>query len=246
MAGSKSSQPLVSGAVVSGSDASAQDDKHHNGDPTQLLAAPGTQFVLNQSGIVQLKSGSVFMRADGATALQTGVGKVYAKKGGIAAIDATPGSMRVKACSGPNEISVVTTNKYHLPLHLASEVLVTDHRPSKGEALPDDGIGRRQMKAIAVDDKTTAIMGEFSIASMINSHPHLASIKHPLTQSSQQVRDRLLMHAAIIQQLHGSHGRYYTKPANTSNLPDGLFQGGAANGISLLKQERLPNVAWGH
>ena len=81
--------------------------------------------------------------------------------------------MRVKACSGPGLVSV-TVGDQTIALNPGEELFVADHKASRAESMPRDNIGRRQLRAYDLPNNKTAVIGEFSLGSMLSNTSHLA------------------------------------------------------------------------
>ena len=117
--------------------------------------------------------------------------------GGLALVSALEEGVRVKACTGPNSIAMVSGDK-RIALNPGNEVFVTDRKPSKEEAMPEDGIARRLLTAYAINDQLTMVLGDFSITSMINNEKYLSVLKSPVIGFDKQIAERLVRIAAII------------------------------------------------
>jgi hypothetical protein len=192
-------------------------------EPTRIIAQENAQFRVLDDGSIELFSGSAFISNANPTTVKTALGTVQAGKGGMALVTALEEGVRVKACTGPNSIAMVSGDK-RVPLNPGNEVFVTDRKPSKAEALPEDGIGRRMLTAYALNEKLTMVLGDFSITSMINNEKYLSVLKSPVIGSDKQIAERLVRIAAIVHHITGGKGRYFTSPKRAAAIPQGLLK----------------------
>src|SRR5262249_55331091 len=149
----------------------------------------GSTFKLNRTGNIDVTDGSAFLVVPTTHIINTPVGKVIAQKGSLLSLDSQNGKMRVRACSGFGAITVVAAKK-KVSLTTGQEILVTAHRPDKRDALPSDGVARRNITAHAMDEKFTAVVSDFSIPSMIMSNPHMQALRLPLTAEEKRVTSK--------------------------------------------------------
>lgn len=188
--------------------------------PVSMLAARGSTFKLNRTGNIDVVDGSAFLVLPTTHVINTPVGKVIARKGSLLSLDSGRTKMRVRACSGMGDVTVVAAGK-KVALAIGQEILVADHRPEKSDALPDDGVGRRNVVAHAIDEKFTAVLSDFSIPSMIVANPHLLALRMPVTSEEKKVSDQLIKMSAVLQQVTSKHGPYLVQPHETSMVaPD--------------------------
>jgi hypothetical protein len=207
-------------------------------EPARLLAEKESQFSLTQPGHVKLMKGSLFMRSSDATVVDTPLGQVHGVKGSMFKVSANEGNTRVQALSGPDEVSVVA-GKRLIPLNCGKEVFISDHKPSQTESIPADGVGRRGMSAYALDGALSAIVGDFSMVTLLNSATYLNTLRHPVSTNDQQLHAQIIKAAAVIQQVLGNRGRYYVAPKERASapLPDWVFKttGNKPGSLPLLK-----------
>jgi hypothetical protein len=183
--------------------------------PVFMLAGMDTLFRHSVNGGLEIRSGSLFLNVPDKTVCNTKVGQVHLAKNALAMVEAKEGCMRVKACSGPGAVTVMAGGK-KIDLMPGEEVFIADHNPSKTETTPADGIGRRQVKSIKLQDGKIAVLSEFSIASMIGTREEMAMIRQPITPEHKHVRDVLMKTAVILQYLTNKHGQYSSKPKETA------------------------------
>lgn len=187
-------------------------------EPARVLAEKETEFSLTQPGRMKLIKGSLFMRNSDATIVDTPLGRVLGVKDSMFKVTSDQGTTRVQAMSGPDDVTIVA-GKRLIPLNCGKEVFVTDHKPTQSELVPADGVGRRGMSAFALDGTLSAIVGDFSMVTLLNSHQFLSPLKNPVSQSDQQLHAQIVKAAAVIQQVLGNRGRYYIAPKEHASVP---------------------------
>jgi hypothetical protein len=189
-------------SVTSGKNASS---------PARLLARQGTTFSEASDGALELASGTLFVVSEQPLLIRTELGQVRLREHALMLIAFRLGRLRIMSCSGPGSI-IVESGHRKLDLAPGREVLIMTHRPSKPEALPSDGIGRRHLAAYALEGKLSLVCGDFSITSMLRSMNFLAAVAHPTTDTNKQSFKRLLKIAASVQIATAGHGPYFLKP----------------------------------
>lgn len=193
--------------------------------PTRIVASDGTLIRKEDDGVVALDFGSVFTTSVTPLEVKTDLATIKAKARAQMSIDAGPGTVRVRACSGPGHVEVVADNK-KIFLNPGEEILLADERPTKSDALGLDGLGRRQLSVERVSDRIWAVTGDFSIASMLNGANYIMPIRKAEDDSSKRiVSDLMKMHASL-EFATGTRGRYYAQPKQTAHVPAGVFRNG--------------------
>jgi len=192
-------------------------------EPARVLAKPGTAFSQTDSGDVELMTGTIFLAASQPVEIKTSLGSVQARGDSMVSVELRRGRLRVMSLSGPNAIYVLAGN-HKLDLSPGKEVLVVGHRPSRVEALPADGVGRRQLAVYALDKKLAVVSGEFSISSMLINMDYLRPLTHPVSEANRRSLDRLIKLAAAVQVVSARRGPYFVKPIEKAEVPDWLFK----------------------
>ncbi|GEM_PF-3363425 len=192
-------------------------------EPPRVLAKNGTLFTQDRTGAIELKSGSLFLKSYSPVTVKTSLGEVRTRGRALVSIDCERRRFRVRSCSGPGAVFVLAGGR-RLPLAPGREVLIADHRPTRSEALPGDGIGRRQLSAYSLSCKLSLVSGDFSILSLLGSQDYMRCLVEPPSAEHREVRDRLLKTHAAIEYLGQSRGRYFVRPKHTASLPDGPFK----------------------
>src|SRR5262249_12849673 len=132
------------------------------GAPSRVFAAPGTQFTVVQSGQIKLASGNIFTRVDEDTHIQTPMGLVHAAKGAMVSVTASNGLIRVASCNGPNKVWVKAGCK-EIALSAGSELVLGKNEIAPGDAMPTDGVARRETKMLSFDGGMQGCINEFSL-----------------------------------------------------------------------------------
>jgi hypothetical protein len=191
--------------------------------PLFVLAAPTTMFRTSDEGNLEVKSGAIFVNAvDDMTFSGPASAKVLVGKNGKVVVESKPGSMRVRACSGPGHISVNLEGR-SIELNPGEEVLIADHNLNSREISPDDGIGRRQSKTLKIHDNLQVAVSEFSILGMLMTSDYLSSLRSASSKESKQVLNDILKTVVALQLVTGSHGQYSSSsklPATSMNKTD--------------------------
>lgn len=187
-------------------------------EPARVLAEKETQFSLTTPGHMSLIKGSLFMHNSDAAVVDTPMGQVHGAKGSMFKVTSQEGTVRTQAMSGPDDVFVVA-GKRLIPLNCGKEVFITDHKPTQSETVPADGVGRRGMSAFALDGKLSAVVGDFSMVTLLNSTNFLNPLKNPSSQSDHQLHEQIVKAAAVIQHVLGNRGRYYIAPKERASNP---------------------------
>lgn len=192
-------------------------------EPAKFIASDGSLLHQEADGAVTVVSGSMFMIGAKAETVRTEFGDVKVDTNSLLSVDANAGRVRVRACSGPDDINVVV-GKSQFALGPGQEVLLADCRPTKKEALGSDGIGRRKLEVHKLAESQWSVLGDFSIASVLSGQGNLDKIK-TLKQKQPDVYARLMKLAACVEMATPMHGRYFAAPKETAmdNVPAEVF-----------------------
>ena len=193
------------------------------GEPLRIMAADGTEFFVNDTGELVVRSGWVCVDAPDKTIISTELGKVYCKKNAFVNVEQIPGYFRVASCSDPGSV-FVSYGKYGVPLAEGEEVLFCDHTPSAEEIAAGDGLMRRKLKAAKLDGSSYAIFGEFSIYSMLYNASQLRPLRLANKSEDKHTLNQLIRTLSRIQFSTGSRGDYSEAPVITGFLPGKDFE----------------------
>lgn len=174
-----------------------------------------------------LSEGSIFANPKTDSVVHTGTADIYLSEGAMAGIETTNGLTRIKAISQGSKVTVVA-GKHRMDINAGEEILVTNHRPTKQEVFPLDGVGRRQIIAYALDEQTTAVLGEFAVATYLRNADVVADLRnpHPTNRFAQQMSHRVLKASAALDMVTRTHGRFFIPPKQTAVVPDWIFKNG--------------------
>lgn len=195
--------------------------------PLQVLAAPGTSFRQPAPGTIEIASGALFLSAPSVERIETALGQVLARRGALVSVEVAHGQLRVKGLSGPGLIEIAAAGT-RIPLNLGEEVLISDHRPTRQEAMPSDGVGRRNQKAYALDERNTAVICEFSLVSMLSNSAYMQSIKSPATPHHRNTLGKIIKAAAARELVSARRGGYQAQPRSQANAPAGAARQGGS------------------
>lgn len=185
-------------------------------DPWHVLAAGGSEFTLLPlgTGVIHLRSGELFIYSLDYSIVETPLGEVHGDKGALFAVDTSNGNLRARALTGPGDVTVVT-GKNKLPVPPGEEVLISDHKPTKDDTNPKDGIARRNPTPRTLDDKLSVTVADFSILSLLVSADYLKPIKKPLWANEKSALEKLIQTTAAIETITQSKGGYTGAPRAT-------------------------------
>jgi hypothetical protein len=192
------------------------------GDPPRLLAAEGTMFTQNAAGDVVLKSGTIFLQVSTPMAIKTGIGTVNLRPDSMVCVDYRRGKLRAYSLSGPRAVSAAAAN-HSFELPPGRELLLLSHRPTKSEALPQDGVGRRRLAAHSLTKRLSAVTGDFSITSLLSSASFLEPLTRPQNERNRAARHRLIKVAAAVEMATAGKGRYFVQAKETAQIPEWAF-----------------------
>jgi hypothetical protein len=196
-----------------------------NGEPARILGDDNTEFTIQKSGQLKLSKGTLFVHSNDELAIATPLAEVHDTKGVALGLVADNGKTRIQVLSGTKPVSVVAA-KHIMPLKCGKEILITNHKPTQKEAVPADEVGRRGMSAIALGDGMGAVLGDFSIFSVLTGAKHMLPLTQPSSLAEQRIHAQILKSAAVVQQVFGGRGRYYVAPKEEakSPIPDWVFK----------------------
>jgi len=180
---------------------------------------------MQNSGQLKLNKGTLFVYSNDELAVATPLAEVHDTKGIALGLNAAAGKIRVQVLSGTKPVSVVAA-KHIMPLKCGKEILITNHKPTQQEAVPADEVGRRGMSAIALGNDMGAVLGNFSIFSILTGAKYMLPLALPASLSEQRIHAQILKSAAVVQQVFGGRSRYYVAPKEEakSTIPDWVLK----------------------
>ncbi len=190
------------------------------GFPAEILAAPGTMFQQGKPGEIILKNGRLLSHARAMHSILTARGSVVCSAGSNTAVFETDKQSRFLSFSGPDH-AIVSVDQKKVALQPGQELLLQSDRPTKTEALPDDGVARRSLTNFSFGDKHL-VLGDFSIISALQNCDYLRSVRMGLAHK--EVQANMLKTAACITTVLGHRGQYYMQPGEKSYIPADLIR----------------------
>jgi len=186
----------------------------------RILAEPGARFKLTGSDCVQIRDGSLCLRAPSNLIVDLTCGKALLRKGALAQIEATAGRVSVRALSGIGDVRVVAGQR-SIILACGQEITLTDHPPTVADLSPDDGIGRRGIRVHEISPSLHAVTSEFSIVTVIANTSRLTSLRRSIQPADRKLFQQLLRTAASVDMARRNRGafRANAKPAAPSDDP---------------------------
>jgi hypothetical protein len=195
--------------------------------PTRVVASDGTLIHQATEGVFDLEHGSIFTHSQTPLEIRTDYAVIKAKAKSQISVDANPGSVRIRACSGPGHVQVVADG-HTIMLNPGEEILIADERPTKSDALGNDGLGRRQLSVERLGKRLWSVTGDFSIASMLNGANYIMPIRKSEDASSKNIVEDLMKTHASLEYATGARGRYFAQPKQTALVPEWVFRKGGA------------------
>lgn len=186
--------------------------KKGSGTPARVLAAEGSEFLVDAQGELVLTGGWLCTEAGPGSVLSSNMGKVFLTKNAFVSLEQVPGYFRIASCSGPGAV-VATFNKFQVPLERGEEVLFTDHQPQSDELAAGDGILRRNLRWANLGEGKHAVLGEFSIYSLLYNAAQLKPLRLAATRGDKLSRDKLIRTLALVQFSTGSRPDYTDVPS---------------------------------
>lgn len=204
--------------VVMGSDLSGSKcvnkgmvTKARDANPMHMICADGTVFGVKDRQL-HLRSGSLFLEATDAMDVRVGPSKVRLAKNALVSISRPDpdGAIRVNCFSDPNSVMVSCEGKKY-NLNPGQELVLIDHKPTRQEMLPKDGIGRRQFQLEDLPDGSyTAARCDFNIV-MALRNTYLSRLANPNSTSDKLLQGRILKTACAVAMSTSGHGKYFSR-----------------------------------
>jgi hypothetical protein len=189
-----------------------------SGCPSVLAASAGASFAAHSNAEISMRSGTIFLRLQPGDRVRTEVGEVTARASCLVAIDAAPGLMRVRACTGLVDVMIRVRGQMHA-LKSGCEVTIANHSLSRDEAAPMDNIGRREIHIVKLASNWMAAFGDFSIASMMQSQEMFSMLRRPTSKAEKRVQWEMMKSACALTVCTGARGRYYVRALTVGQLP---------------------------
>lgn len=172
-----------------------------------------------QEDCISITSGQVFFSPVRALKVVTPAGVLRAKANSRFFLSLAEGAgvARILNCSA-GEISFESGKKFRR-MSAFEEFCLFDHRPTKEEVLPGDGLGRKEVSMHDVDGVRTASTNTFLLVSMLASPYFLGEWKRDSAVDKKVTAD-LLKSAAAFDSVHPGSEEFYIAPTNfyPSNL----------------------------
>jgi hypothetical protein len=121
---------------------------------------------------------------------ETEFGTINASKNSLLALESDGRVLRVKACSGPAQVSITVGDKT-VVLNAGEELVLSRNPLSEAEVHGKDGIGRRLISTTAFASDVHGAVCEFSMVSFMSNTKYLSSL-------DRELKDKMLKTAAAI------------------------------------------------
>jgi hypothetical protein len=212
------STPSNATCVVMGSDLSGSKcvnkgmvSKARDANPMHMICSDGTVFGVKDRQL-HLRSGSLFLEATGPMEVRVGPSKIRLARNALVSINRPDpdGAIRVNCFSDPNSVIVSCEGKKY-NLNPGQELCLIDHKPTRQEMLPKDGIGRRQFQLEDLPDGNyIAARCDFNIV-MALRNTFLNRLANPNSASDKLLQGRILKTACAVAMSTSSHGKYFSR-----------------------------------
>jgi hypothetical protein len=187
-------------------------------EPFHFYNARGTIFSQNVRQI-DLQSGSMVLAPPEDVVIHCDDIKVKVRKEGIVSIDKNNSSVKIKACTGLNDVQVNLEGGRSFILPCGQEAVIV--KSGFERHAMNDGIARRAQNSFKSGSEYKVILSEFSIPTLMLNVTHLSGIAHPQSEHASHLRDRMLRTAVAIQYARNSRGRFVNDSGSTSSLAPG-------------------------
>lgn len=182
-----------------------------------LYTVGNGELQLNESSeeTVVLASGAEFFLPSRDLKIATPLGQVIAPPETAFLVSVSPGSVRVFNClSKPIQFH---RDRQFRKVTNAEEFCVFDHRPTKDEVLPADGVGRKEVTLHDLDkERSTASTNKFSVVLLLKSSNFLGDWKRTSAQAKKVVSS-LIKSAAAYGGANPNSDSFYRTPINPVN-----------------------------
>jgi hypothetical protein len=199
---------------------------HHTAvvsEPAHVLASAGTIYQQAGEGAIDLSIGSLFIKPESVQTVKTALGDLQVDPGAGAEVQVSNGGqVRFRSYSGPGKVRLVASGRSMI-LAPGQEIVLQRQKPTRDEALPNDGIARRSLANFVLPNGVNGVAGDFSILSSMQAEPHLKPLIRAERKENAHLKADMLKTAASLNFVRGSHGRYYMAAPEKSALPKDAF-----------------------
>lgn len=182
----------------------------------RLFASADTAFSASSAGDIHVYYGHVFLKLPQNMTVSTNIGQVACETGSTVNISREPGLARVQIFDTPNSARVFCRDKQIL-MDKGQELLLTDHYPTQNDAIPEDGIGRRQFMVHDMGGNTTAVLDDFYAFSCLKNAVYLKMITKSKNDSDKQMLGSLLKFCAALQIASADRGDFFFPASKNGN-----------------------------
>lgn len=207
---------LRSGETYPSGEAQLKPVLTHGGMKDPLFAVGDGELHLsgNSEASLALMSGELFFCPSRSLKIETPLGQVVAGPRTSFLVSVAPGAVRVFNCRS-GSLKFHSESKFRNISH-AEEFCVFDHRPTKEEVLPSDGIGRKEVTLHDLDkQKVTASTNAFSVVSLLTSPNFLGDWKRT-SAFAKKLETNLIKSAAAYGGANPGSESFYRTPAEAS------------------------------
>lgn len=191
--------------------------------PAHVLASAGTIYQHSGDSAIDLSIGSLFIKPDSMQTIKTALGDLQVDPGAGAEVQVSnAGQVRFRSYSGPGKVRILAAGR-NMILSPGQEIVLQKQKPTRNEALPNDGIARRSLANFTLPNGVNGVAGDFSILSSMQAEPHLKPLIRAERRDNAQLKADMLKMAASLNFVRASQGRYYMAAPEKSSLPNDAF-----------------------
>ncbi len=176
--------------------------------PLKLNGTSGTEFITSNSGTIKLICGQLLARSESGDVIHTELGDAILQRNSVASIERWQGQLRLASYCEPQAV-LFKGEKGIFSLRWGQELVVTDHSPTWGDLLPNDGVARRNFEPVAASNYSCTLT-DFQLGSALKILPQLAVVRKPSTKNGYKLRAKLIKTAAALELVTGQRGRFIT------------------------------------
>lgn len=185
--------------------------------PLFVVAGSASLATTGDPGTIALVSGKLFCYPARDIKINTFLGVVTAGANSQFVLSVMPGEVRVLNCRGGN-LQFNHGSKFRR-IPVSEEFAIFDHRPTKEEVLPADGIGRKEITLHDVDGRSvTSATTTFSVVTLLKSPAYLGGWKRR-SAIDRRLEAGIIRTAAAIATANPSGEGFYQTP-NFRNTTD--------------------------
>jgi hypothetical protein len=168
--------------------------------PLWMRAGSDSVLAQSQSGDFHLSRGSVLVYTRERLRMETRHGTVLAKPGSVLLVTARDRITRVLNLADDGGVSIeIIVGRRAIPLPSGMELNIVPRSVKDPEAMVwSDGLARRNLQVLPVDDKLQLVLNDVSIVDAFSKKPLLDRLRASGSPADKSLRKRIVKTAAVI------------------------------------------------